>query len=294
MLAPAIFAFCASGQCAPTMPKRKDIDFASDLQLKGQLTLKAGCSKEWHIVKYVEVDGSTFIEVGKQVNWVCHVVCGCGRSTGPLKRTRVIENLRAEVVSMLAPASGADAAADGDDDDPMAALGMETPTKRVPRRRSGRKRQSDDDPSKTTSRVLEVHLPAPGTAGHQISVYVKDFPKYTLEAPSNGGHNSSLWIRKDCLPRFLQVLREEFLSYGVEKVTSAEATSLEDSAALSCCFDHRDGAFVVKQGRTIAQRFYVQKRLKGSQQYVNGLAYKDLLSAAREEAEAWIAQHQDI
>ena len=35
---------------------------------------------------------------------------------------------------------------------------------------------------------------------------------------------------------------------------------------------------------------YVQKRLKGSRQYVNGSAYSDILEATRVEAEAWMAR----
>ena len=199
---------------------RKDKGFASSVEFKTQLTLKAGASNQWHIVKTVTVEGETFVEVGKQVNWFCLVVCGRGRSGNPLKRTRTFEHMRKDIARQLclAPA-GCDAE---DSDDPMASLGMEH-AERLPRRRaaarkeSKRQRQSKSDQT-TASHLLTVRLPASAPAGaEQVALYVKDVPNTQAHSSKNAA-NASLWIHtrtcRRCWPLSVRsTLRTEFLTW---------------------------------------------------------------------------------
>ena len=259
--------------------------------MEQQLTLKSGCSKEWHIVQSEKVKGQCFIEVGKQVNWLCQVITGSGRSSNPLKRTRTFEHMRRHILETLDPAPAGGGAGEPDDD-PMASLGMEG-TQRQPRRKVVHKLKSKSAKGQGAApRIMDVEMPQ----GSCVKVLVKYLAAAKTSGSKNYGHNTSLWVLQSHLPSLLASLRNEWSDRGIDLVEDdgelAPASEEDDigdagSGKFVVVFDHRDGAFVVKVRQRIIQRFYVRKREVGSQKLLSGDAYKRVMEDTRLAANAW-------
>jgi len=148
-------------------------------------------------VPVIEVGEHVVIEVDKRTSWLCHVVAGKSRGTGPLARTDVLEMLGqlrdAQDTAEVAPPPLADGMAGfGLDDDPAVspALAPRGPRKRGP------------------PRVVEVDLP-PRLRGNGVSA-VK-----CLSSAPHGRRCKSLFLCKEYIPWLVHILDRQVKEGGV-------------------------------------------------------------------------------
>ena len=281
-----------AGPAVGAMPIKRAPSFDGGFTFMKQWTVRAGCSKEWHIVNATEVNGDVFVEVGKQIPWVCQTVCNVGRSAAPLRRTSVLERLRKGAAGELSPAPAGGAGAD--DDDPLTDM-LAGVVAHVPRKKKARRSTSTALVAKEAEqpRVVSVNLEREEQCSPQL---VRVFARSTTRPTGRDSERvSNLWIHQEDVPCVLTALHADFASRGVpEPNLSLRQRAPEDAGGEAMVsFDVRDGAWVAAsrgddQKRNL-KKFYVNKFQKGTREPLHADEYRLELARARAAAEAWVA-----
>ena len=139
---------------------------------------------------------ATYIKVEKNADWVLKAVAGNKAQKGALKRTKVIEDLRRNLVMM----SSSDAAVAGEganatlDEDPMAALDMVCDEEPAAKRRYNRKRAK--------CKEVKVSMPLSAQCAYPGNKEKRDV---SIMADST----NQLWLLKEDVPWLLVFLADE-------------------------------------------------------------------------------------
>ena len=139
---------------------------------------------------------ATYIKVEKNADWVLKAVAGNKAQKGALKRTKVIEDLRRNLVMM----SSSDAAVAGEganatlDEDPMAALDMVCDEEPAAKRRYNRKRAK--------CKEVKVSMPLRAQCAYPGNKEKRDV---SIMADST----NQLWLLKEDVPWLLVFLADE-------------------------------------------------------------------------------------
>ena len=279
------------------MPIKRAPCFNQGVTFAKQWTIRAGCSKEWHIVNAMEVGGDVFVEIGKQIPWVCQTVCGVGRSMAPLRRTSVLETLRKEVRGQLSPAPAGGAF---DDDDPLANMLSEGVGVHTPRKKKARRSKKSEGGPEESQRVVEVSLKQ---QGQSLPEPVKVWARCTSRPTGNDCERlTNIWVHQDNVHQVLEALHNDARTRGVPEPEPAGGHPLApepapaggDACVSGLSYDHRDGAWLaVARGadeKRIVKKFYVSKLKTGTREPLGVEEFRGELAKSRAEAEAWLAE----
>lgn len=158
------------------------------------------------------------------------------------------------------------------------------------------------------SHLVDVDLPSAGRRVYgSVTLYVKDLPKVVRSQVSKNGNQTNLWIKQENLPALLGALRHDYTSRGVDSDEEDDdapvpADGQEDgdtsvpagggqSSAATVIFDHRDGAFVVRNRGAVLKRFHVPKRKTGSSEFLSVAEYKRQMTATRADVDQWVREN---
>lgn len=197
--------------------------------MQEQVTIRGGLLRE-PVVVTCKGPGDQYIELKKGSPWLCESATGQTYSSAPLKRTRLIENLKEvldagpdavafeDKLSRFSVNSGADALA---------------PTT---------KRDGKTDKMQKTKVAFEKLASLPGSFGGKVKV------SWRLWRPAAA---ESVWVHRDDIPQAIKYLHTEMKMMGVDEVDtgkegSDESGSEENWVNERCFWDRRDLAW---QGR---------------------------------------------
>ena len=188
------------GTPSPPAKKAKGTAWAQPT-CKQATVVTGGLSRRFYVVETKEIECSafetkTFVKVGKNEEWVLKLVLGEGGQRGGLKRTKLVEELRAKLVEEKGFASSPKV-----DDDPMNQLDeLASVVTRESKRGYQRKRAKD--------KILTVEMPAHCQLGLN-----KSTEKARVEIMAVGTYQ--LWINMESVPWFISYLSAECRSGGV-------------------------------------------------------------------------------
>ena len=269
------------------MPRKRSGTFKPVCVLQ-QLCVGGGCLKEPRVVTTKNIGGEEYVEVGKQIDWLCHLITGFSRSSSPLKQCKLFEQLRKQCPGAEDGdgAAAAPAAGGGDDDDPMASFIVSDSAHTQGRKRGREKKPSPVRGCAGGDVVRSVEIALPGGAKVHVQASVGGRPKGRSSVKAG-----NLFVRADGLAAFICALRQDFNDMGV----SEDADDVSEGCDESLCFVHRDRAWVVsyaeEDGSRCQKRFYVPKYEVGTRRYLPVDEYAAERERARERAEEWIQKN---